>query len=187
MNYSEPLLLPLFPHLPLQMLQVFDSWAGELSVNHFEEYCLPSLRTIALEVRKSLREASIEPVPMIVFAKGALGHSIEEIAKLGYDVVGLDWTIRPQDAVKRVKGIMSPERNHQIVLQGNMDNVAVLGGREAIEKEVERTLIKEKGGFGNGNHIYNFGHGFLPPTDPDDVRFLLECVHKYGKQAAGSQ
>lgn len=121
---------------------------------------------------------------MILFAKGALGHSIEEIAKSGYDVVGLDWTIRPSVARSRVEGIKSPERNHQVALQGNMDNVAVLGSREGIEKEVERTLVKEKGGFGNGAHIFNFGHGILPPTDTENVRFLLECVHKYGKQEA---
>jgi len=60
-----------------QLLQVFDSWAGELAPHTFNEFALPCLRKIARDVRQHLTEAGLEPVPMIVFAKGARPFSNE--------------------------------------------------------------------------------------------------------------
>ena len=54
-----------------QLLQVFDSWAGELAPHIFFEFALPYLRAIARDVRRGLAAAGLADVPMIVFAKGA--------------------------------------------------------------------------------------------------------------------
>jgi uroporphyrinogen decarboxylase len=74
--------------------QVFDSWAGELSPSIFKEFSLPYLQQIAINIKK------VHPsVPIVVFAKGA-NYALAELSEAGYDVVGLDWTVEPAEAVK---------------------------------------------------------------------------------------
>lgn len=146
-------------------------------------------------MRDALSRTSTPCVPLILFAKGALGHSLPEVAKSGYDVVGLDWQVEPQVARKVVE-LSTPksdgkkatgvnEVGHRIALQGNMDPSVLYSGRDAIEREVERMCRARKGGFGgSGAWIANLGHGITPGVDPDDMRFFLKCVHKYSAEVA---
>lgn len=178
---------------PFQMLQVFDSWAGELSPSDFRTFGLPYLRSIASGVRDALSCSSTPCVPMIVFAKGALGHSLPELAKSGYDVVALDWTVEPAVA-RRVVQLSSPgsayksgsganEAGHRVALQGNMDPTVLYAGKEAIEREVEKMLRSKKGGFGgSGAYICNLGHGITPGVDPEDLRHFLVTVKKISRE-----
>jgi uroporphyrinogen decarboxylase len=189
----------LTPALPSQLLQVFDSWAGELTPHDFRTFSLPYLRKIASGVRDALSQTSTPCVPLIVYAKGALGHSLPEVAKSGYDVIGLDWQIEPQVARKVVElstpasrkgtaGAGANEIGHRIALQGNMDPAVLFAGRDAIEREVERMCRMTKGGFGGqGAWIANLGHGITPGVDPQAMRFFLECVHKYSREVASAK
>lgn len=180
-----------------QMLQVFDSWAGELSPYHFRTYSLPYLRTIASSVRERLACSSYACVPMICFAKGALGHSLPEVAKAGYDVVALDWTVEPDVARKVVdmtlphaaskkraaKAEGSNEAGHRIALQGNMDPSVLYASKEAIEQEVERMLRAKKGGFGGqGAYIANLGHGITPGVDPEHLKCYLKAIQRVSRE-----
>lgn len=177
-------------------MQVFDSWAGELSPHDFRTFSLPYLRQIASGVRDALSRTSTPCVPLILFAKGALGHSLPDVAKSGYDVIGLDWQIEPQVARKVVelavsgqdishKGAGANEVQHRVALQGNMDPSVLYSGRDAIEREVERMCRARKGGFGgNGGWIANLGHGITPGVDPEDLRFFLKCIHKISSEVA---
>lgn len=91
----------------------------------------------------------MDPVPMIVFAKGAW-YALNDLCDLGYQVVGLDWLQDPAEAVK-IRG------NRPIVFQGNADPGVLYGTREAITSVVEETVK----GFGGGKQgwISNLGHG----------------------------
>ncbi|KAN0062330.1 Uroporphyrinogen decarboxylase in heme biosynthesis [Thecaphora frezii] len=182
-----------------QMLQVFDSWAGELSPADFRTFSLPFLRSIAAAVRDALSLQSIACPPLIVFAKGALGHSLPEISKAGYDVVALDYTVEPSVARKVVQ-LASPgktaygsasavnEAGHRLALQGNMDPAVLYAGKEAIERKVEEMLRARKGGFGGGGaYICNLGHGITPGVDPEAVKWFLKAVHRVSAEVNGAK
>ncbi|TAQ89810.1 hypothetical protein B7494_g1894 [Chlorociboria aeruginascens] len=167
-----------------QLIQVFDSWATELSPSSFKEFSLPYLAYISENLPKRLTELNLSLVPMVVFAKGAW-YALDSLCDLGYQVVGLDWSQDPAEAVK-IRG------NRQIVFQGNADPGVLYGTREAITSVVE-DMVK---GFGGGKQgwIANLGHGLsllnsksinvltlagiTPFVKPDDLKFYFEEIHR---------
>ncbi|KAK6204279.1 uroporphyrinogen decarboxylase [Scheffersomyces amazonensis] len=156
-----------------QMLQVFDSWAGELGPNEFNEFSLPYLKQIAEKLPKRLEELNVkEKIPLTVFAKGAW-YALDDLCESGYDTVSLDWLYKPEDAVKIVNG-------RRITLQGNLDPGIIYGSDEVISKKV-KTMIKGFGG-GKQNYIINFGHGTHPFMKPEKIEHFLKECHKYGSQ-----
>lgn len=152
-----------------QMLQVFDSWAGELSPRDFRMFSLPYIQQIAAKVKQQLAEQGLEQVPMTIFAKGAW-FALEDLVDIGYEVVSLDWTIDPEYARKVTKG--------KVVLQGNMDPSVLYGGENAIRETATR-MVKDFGGQG---HIGNLGHGVLPTVDPEALRVYLETVQNVSSE-----
>ena len=130
------------------MVQVFDSWAGELSPACFRAFSLPHLEAIARQLPQRLARSGADRVPMTVFAKGAW-HALDTLCDIGYDVVGLDWLYDPAEAVKVARG--------RVVLQGNADPGILYGGRAAITSLVS-SMVQ---GFGGGKQgwIANLGHG----------------------------
>lgn len=109
---------------------------------------------------------------MILFAKGA-NHALGTLASVsGYDVLGLDWVIEPAEAKKLVVG--------KVALQGNIDPNILYAGKEAIDREVKLLAEGFKGGNGKPKGwIANLGHGITPGVDPEDLKWFLQCVHKY--------
>ncbi|RMZ80048.1 hypothetical protein DV738_g3104, partial [Chaetothyriales sp. CBS 135597] len=150
-----------------QIVQVFDSWAGELSPASFAEFSLPYLRYISATLPKRLKELGEEAVPMVVFAKGAW-YALDQLCDSGYDVVGLDWLHDPAEAVRIAKG--------RVTLQGNADPGVLYGSHSAITAVVEN-MVK---GFGGGKQrwIANLGHGITPFVNPDDLKFFFEEIHR---------
>ena len=132
------------------MIQVFDSWAAELSPASFQVFSLPYLRYISFHLPKRLDRLGQSNVPMTVFAKGAW-YALDALCVSGYDVVGLDWLQDPAQAMKIARG--------RVVLQGNADPGILYGGREAITAVVA-DMVK---GFGGGKQgwIANLGHGMV--------------------------
>lgn len=150
------------------MIQVFDSWAGELSPASFEDFSFPYLVHIANELPKRLRELKLNAVPMTVFAKGAW-YALEELCRTNYDVIGLDWLHDPGIAYKVA-------RAHGKTVQGNADPGILYGSRESITTAVENMVE----GFGRGRQgwIANLGHGVTPFMKPDDLRFFFEEIRR---------
>lgn len=148
------------------MLQVFDSWAGELSPASFKEFSLPYLTYIADNVPKRLAELGLERVPMTVFAKGAW-YALEDLCKTSYNVVGLDWLHDPAQAYKIAQ-------SYGKTLQGNADPGVLYGGREAITTVVKNMVA----GFGGGKQgwIANLGHGMLNGID---LKLLLTTTRHH--------
>ncbi|KAF2674183.1 uroporphyrinogen decarboxylase [Microthyrium microscopicum] len=151
-----------------QMLQVFDSWAGELSPSSFKDFSLPYLIRIADELPERLKSKGLEPVPLTVFAKGAW-YALEDLCKTNYDVIGLDWLHDPAKTYQIA-------RAHGKTVQGNADPGVLYGGRAAITKVVEEMTA----GFGGGKQgwIANLGHGITPFVNPEDLRFFFEEIRR---------
>ncbi|KAF9426879.1 Uroporphyrinogen decarboxylase in heme biosynthesis [Podila epigama] len=152
-----------------QMLQVFDSWGGELGPHDFEQFSLPYLTKIVSRVKETLGS---EAVPMSVFAKGSW-YALEQLSVIGYDTVSIDWTHDPAQAKALTKG--------RVTLQGNMDPSVLYGGDEAIVAAVERMVR----GFGStGRYIANLGHGILPTVPVEAMELFLKTVHRVGYEVA---
>ena len=124
---------------------------------------------------------------MTLFAKGA-DQSLALMAReAGYDVLGLDWCIEPSIARSIVDSTISSPSSKQksIALQGNLDPNVLYAGRDAIEREVQRMCTEFKktqnGGSQTRAWIANLGNGITPGVDPEDMKWFLECVHKYSK------
>ncbi|KAI9804018.1 MAG: Uroporphyrinogen decarboxylase in heme biosynthesis [Piccolia ochrophora] len=150
-----------------QMVQVFDSWAGELSPSSFKIFSLPYLRYISENLPRRLNELKQQQVPMTVFAKGAW-YALEDLCKSGYQVVSLDWLQDPADAFRIAKG--------RVTLQGNADPGVLYGSRAAITAMVEEMVRGFEGG--KQHWIANLGHGITPGVDPENLRFYFQEIHR---------
>ncbi len=141
-----------------QALQIFDSWIGALDEADYREFVLPHVRAIF----DALRGVG---VPLIHFGTGT-GHLLAVQREAGGDVIGVDWRT-PMDAARRLVG-------DGVAIQGNLDPTALLGPRDRLLRKVDDVLARSAGAPG---HVFNLGHGILPPTSPDAVRAVVEHVH----------
>jgi uroporphyrinogen decarboxylase len=139
-------------------IQLFDSWAGALSLDDYRAYVQPYSRRIF----GALADTG---VPRIHFGVGT-GELLGAMGEAGADVVGVDWRVPLDEAVSRVE----PGK----ALQGNLDPVLLLAPWEVIERRTRQVL--DRGRTAEG-HIFNLGHGVLPETDPDVLARLTELVH----------
>ena len=141
----------------VDIVQIFDSWAGVLSPEQYKEFALHYISMIC---------DSITEVPVIVFAKGA-HFARREMSKLNCNVIGLDWNMD----VKESREMIGPNKT----LQGNIDPCLLYASEEAIQFETEEMLKA----FGSNKHIANLGHGLYPDTDPEKVKFFINTVKNF--------
>ena len=146
-----------------QAVQIFDTWGGILSDAAFKRYDLPYLQQVVSGLN---RRAENRQVPVVIFTKGG-GLWLEQLAQLGADALGTDWTVNLQQARQRV--------GTQVALQGNLDPLALFGSQDCLELEIERLLAEY--GHGSG-HVFNLGHGINQYTDPEQVAFMVKAVHR---------
>ena len=132
-----------------KIVQVFDSWAGELSRTSFNEFALPYLSQIAEKLPLRLSQLNCERVPMIVFAKGAW-YALEVLCQSKYDVIGLDWLHDPGEAFKVAQRFGK-------TIQGNADPGILYGDEDTISAEVQNMVAGFNGG--KKGWIANLGHG----------------------------
>jgi uroporphyrinogen decarboxylase len=147
-----------------QVLQLFDSWAGELSPFDYERYVLPYSRH-AIEI------ASQASVPIIHFGTNTSGM-LPLICAAGGDVIGVDWRIELAQAWQIL--------GDNVAIQGNLDPVALFADWDALQTRVRHLLDSVRGKRG---YIFNLGHGILPNTPIDNVRRLVDFVHDYSHDA----
>jgi uroporphyrinogen decarboxylase len=138
------------------VIQLFDSWVGALSVGDYEEFVAPYSARIL---------ASVD-VPTIHFGTGTT-HLLPALADAGGDVIGLDWRI-PLD---RGWELVGDDRG----VQGNLDPALLLAPWERIEAETRAILDRAAGRPG---HVFNLGHGVVPQTNPGVLRRLAEFVQE---------
>lgn len=147
-----------------QLLQLFESSAEHLSKEQFLTIALPYIKEIRQKLLERLTSQNIEPVPMILFAKGA-GHSLSEQAELGFEVIGLDWTVDPDEARKQV--------GPNVTLQGNLDPQDLYKDAVEVRQITNRMVLK----FGKKRYIANLGHGITPQTPIGSVTSFIDTVH----------
>lgn len=141
-------------------IQLFDSWVGHLSLADYETYVLPH----STAVLESIADLG---VPRIHFGVGT-GELLHSMGTAGADVVGVDWRVPLDEAVRRI----GPGK----AVQGNLDPTAVFAPTEFLHARAAQVI--ESGRAADG-HIFNLGHGVLPATDPDALTRLVEFVHGY--------
>ncbi len=141
-----------------QVVQLFDSWAGALTVDSYEQLVMQYSRRV-IEAVNALG------VPTIHFATDT-AHLLEQVASLGSSVVSVDWRLPLDQAWQRIG---------QAGIQGNLDPVACVGTFEVAAREARQVLSRA----GNrSGHIFNLGHGVLAETPSDNLRRLAELVHE---------
>jgi len=156
-----------------QAVMVFDSWGGVLADGAFQRF---SLRYTQQVVGALQRHKDGQRVPVIVFTKGG-GPWLEEIAAIGADVVGLDWTVNLGRARAAV--------GSRVALQGNLDPNVLFAPPEAVAREAVAVLDsfgrpQRADGSWDG-HVFNLGHGISQFTPPEHVSALVEAVHRHSK------
>ena len=147
-----------------QAVMLFDTWGGVLTPAQYLEFSLPYMGCI---VAGLTREAAGHRVPSIVFTKGG-GAWLGEIASIGCDAVGVDWTTDLSTARTLV--------GNRVALQGNLDPSALYAPPDILRAETRRVLES----FGRGpGHVFNLGHGITPGVDPERVAVLVETVRGF--------
>src|SRR5688572_18497393 len=141
-------------------VQVFDSWAGSLSLEDYEESVLPHSHKLI----HTMQQAG---VPVIHFATGNPAL-LPLIALAGGDAISVDWRL-PIDTAWDIIG-------DDKAIQGNLDPSALLAGRDVALRKARDILERVSHRPG---HIFNTGHGLLPGTDPDVVKAVVEFVHEF--------
>ncbi len=142
----------------VNVIQLFDSWAGLLGKQDFEIFALPYLKQIVGTLNKE--------TPVIIFAKGAW-HSLKEIAQTGVQGISIDWNIPAGQARKFAGG--------EVTLQGNLDPAKLFAPIPQLKKEVQKMLTA----FGKDKYIANLGHGILPNVPVDHAKAFIEEVKNY--------
>jgi uroporphyrinogen decarboxylase len=144
-------------------VQVFDTWIGALTGEDFREYALPHLKRLF---------AQLKPlgVPRIYFGTETT-HLIGAIAEVGADVVGLDWRVEIDRAWERL--------GFDCAVQGNLDPTLLLAPQAIILAGADAILTRAAGRRG---HIFNLGHGVLPDTPSENVRALVDHVHRKSRR-----
>jgi len=139
-------------------IQLFDSWVGTVGPDDYRQAVLPHTSRI-------FSALAATGVPRIHFGVGT-GELLGLMGEAGADVVGVDWRIPLDEAVRRVE----PGK----ALQGNLDPAVLLTSWEVVQERARDVLVRGRTAEG---HVFNLGHGVLPQTDPDVLAKLADLVH----------
>jgi uroporphyrinogen decarboxylase len=151
-----------------QAVQLFDTWAGELTARDYRAWALPAAARAISRIRRAPHPGPLPPgegaegAPVILFVNGC-GHLLEAMAESGADVLSVDWRVSLREARRRAPGL---------ALQGNLDPGLLLGPPEEVTRRVA-DLVAETNGRA---HIVNLGHGVLPETPIESVGAFFDAV-----------
>ena len=141
------------------IIQIFDSWAGLLPENQLKDYCYEPTKRIVEFVKKL-------NIPAICFPRG-IGKNYEDFcSSVKPDCISIDYEVDPNWIKQKIK---TP------VIQGGLDPKILLKNKEDIEKEVKKYLDI----FRDQPYIFNLGHGVLPETKPEIIKFVTNLVREY--------
>ncbi|TVP61860.1 MAG: uroporphyrinogen decarboxylase [Nodularia sp. (in: Bacteria)] len=141
-----------------QVVQMFDSWAGQLSPQDYDTFALPYQQRVFQQVKETHPDT-----PLILLVSGSAGV-LERMPKSGADIVTVDWAVDMAEARARL--------GKHVKVQGNLDPGVLFGSKEFIRDRILDTVRKA----GNWGHILNLGHGVLPETPEENVAFFFETA-----------
>jgi uroporphyrinogen decarboxylase len=142
------------------VIQIFDSWAGALSVADYRDFVLPVTKILVREVQ-ALR------VPVIYFGVDT-ASLLPAMRETGADVLGLDWRVPLDEAWRSL--------DYSVAVQGNLDPITLFAEPELIRQRVHQILAQAAGRPG---HIFNLGHGIVPGTPVENVQNVVKFVREY--------
>ena len=142
-----------------EALQLFDSWAGVLSEAQFRRWSVDPTKRIVEAVK-----AAHPHIPVIGFPRGAGALYADYVRGTGIDAVSLDVSVPLDWAADHLQS--------RTVVQGNLDNLLLAAGGEALDEEVGRIIEA----FAGGPHVFNLGHGIIPSTPPEHVGRVVDLV-----------
>ncbi len=144
-----------------EVVKLFDSWAGSLRGEDFENYAVEPTRRIVSALKARHPDASV-----IAFPREA-GQRYEGFARrTGVDCVALDNSVDPVWAARHVQ--------KDGPVQGNLAPHLLVAGGDALIRET-RSILKA---FKAGPHVFNLGHGITPDANPDNVHLMIETVRR---------
>jgi len=143
------------------VIQIFDSWAGALSMEDYREFVLPVTKSLVRDVQSF-------GVPVIYFGVDT-ASLLPAMRETGADVLGLDWRVSLGKAWR--------ELDYSCAVQGNLDPITLFAEPELIQKRVRQILDQAAGRPG---HIFNLGHGIVPETPVENVQAAVKFVREYG-------
>jgi uroporphyrinogen decarboxylase len=155
-----------------QVIQLFDTWAGDLSAGDYEEFALPYQQIVFEKLHRGPEGLG---VPAILYVNGC-SHILEKMAESGANVLSIDWRIDIAEARRR----LDSAGFENIALQGNLDPCALLGTEERITEGV-REILKKVGPVG---HIMNLGHGIMPMVPVANAKVFIEAAKAGVKEVA---
>jgi uroporphyrinogen decarboxylase len=147
------------------VIQIFDSWVGALSVTDYRQYCLASTTELVQRV-KALG------VPVIYFGVDT-ASMLPAMAETTADVLGLDWRTPLNEGWRAV--------GTGCGVQGNLDPITLFAPHPVLEARVREVLALAAGRPG---HIFNLGHGIVPGTPVENVIQVVEWVKQFGVAGA---
>jgi uroporphyrinogen decarboxylase len=139
------------------VIQIFDSWAGALSVSDYRQYCLSPTTEL-------IRRVQALGVPVIYFGVDT-ASLLPTMRETGADVLGLDWRIPLDEAWRTL--------NYRVAVQGNLDPITLFAPPEVLHARVNEILAQAANRPG---HIFNLGHGIVPGTPVDSVIAVVNQI-----------
>jgi uroporphyrinogen decarboxylase len=141
----------------VDLVQIFDSWAGILGPKQYREFSYNYISQIC---------DAIKEVPVTVFAKGAF-FAREEMGQLNCETIGLDWNMGIAESRKLIGANKT--------LQGNLDPAALYGNPDQVRAATLEMMEQFRG----SRHIANLGHGVYPDIDPEMVKVFIQTVKEF--------
>ena len=142
----------------VEAVQLFDTWVGNLSVQDYNAFVHPHLENMLQRLGNQ--------VPVIYFGTGN-SHLLSKVATLPFDVLAFDW---------RTPLVKTWEQLGCKAVQGNLDPIVLCAEPQVIGEQAGQLLDDVAG---RGGHIFNLGHGIIPETPVDHVKFLVDFVHQH--------
>jgi uroporphyrinogen decarboxylase len=146
-------------------VQIFDTWAGELRAEDYEEFALPATQQLIAEIHAG-------DAPVILYAKNG-AHLLPALGRSGATVLSVDWRTDLADARAAL--------GSRLALQGNVDPAVLLGPAEGIRNAVRETIGKTRG----TGHILNLGHGILPQTTVENAHAFVSAAREFSSMPQG--
>lgn len=140
-----------------EAVQIFDSWAGQLSLDDYVAFALPYTRRVV----EQLPTAGVRSIHYV----GNGSHLVEQAASAGTDCLGIDWRTDIYGARRRT--------GNRVSIQGNLDPCVLLGQRDRVIAETLRMLDASAGEPG---YIANLGHGILPATPVENAEAFIATI-----------
>ncbi|MGB2203494.1 MAG: uroporphyrinogen decarboxylase family protein, partial [Pseudooceanicola atlanticus] len=142
-----------------EVVKLFDSWAGSLKGQDFDDFALEPAKRIISELK-----ARHPGIPVIAFPREAGERYVGFGKATGADCVALDNSVAPEWAAEHVQV--------DGCVQGNLASSHMVTGGDALVSETRRIVEA----FRNGPHIFNLGHGITPDADPENVQLMIDTV-----------